>query len=1274
MKNPARRSTIPEWKQFLDLSEDLLRHSATNDQRRLITTYVNKMLRAEAEVWLSAPFYPLPGEAPYAVLPDCPAPQIVLEASQLRQLCCTMNLEQAPCNCNDALPAAAAVPMVTQGLLLGVIHVSRPEQTFSPEELDTLNGLANYAAVAMQVMRNTALKNWRYEQLTLVRSVASQIANVTDLKELCARVTRLIQETFRYYYVAIFTIDPNDQNLTLKGNSLRDGPDSNLTPVVAVRMGKGMVGSAAETGNEALAHDTKTDPRYLHVDTLPETRSEFSIPLKVEDRVLGVLDVQSDKSDSFHEVDLLVLRSLADAIALAVEGANLFNEQQLRADQISVVLEISHKINSILDLDELFEQVVQLIRERFDYPFVHIFTVHPIRREVKFRAGSGPRSRKMQKLGTSYDLNAPTGIIPYVARTGKTLLANDVRAVAIYRDSEFQPERTRSELAIPLVFGEEVQGVLDVQSEQPNDFDDNDISLLESIAASISVAMRNANLFRTERWRRQVADSFRDVAALISANISTDELLHIILDRLKKNLPCEVSAIWLLDEIPGDGRPPVLRLAAVQGTDVETLSSAQNDATVLSMVEVLDHPSPIIRTANSAFGPLGVAKNYPANYSSIAAPMRSGAEPLGILALAHPTPDRYGSEARDMVTTFANYAALAIQNARLYSQAQEEAWTSTVLLQISEATQTTHTVEDLAETIVRITPLLVGVQRCAIFLWEETRRVYSMQASYGLEQITPSLVLHEDHYPGWQQLRQQNRPVFICDPEHELGINFPDDGQTQTLVLLPLLVRGELLGALLVNHIASDITGVKNSFQEQTLSILQGIAQQTGVALESIRLTEARLEEGYVTAVLLQVAQAVASQSSLSDVLDTIIHLLPILVGVDACSIYLWDERQKLFHPAQAFTGSHVEEDELLSISFAAGEFDLIDQTFNHNHLYFCPMSRADILPEEWSDLGAIALSELPSPSAYPGQTWLLGLPLAVKGDVFGVMVVQETTTRPESRERRIEIFNGIAQQIALALQNDQLTEEMVDRERMEREFQLARQIQQAFLPSEQSGFPGWQIAARWQTARQVGGDFYDIFQLDDDRLALVIADVSDKGMPAALYMTVTRTLIRATLQDFRSPATVLERVNRRLALDSQNGMFITTALGILNLNTGKMVYANAGHNLPLIMRAAHDTVDALPRGGIALAVLEEIELEDHEITLRPGDYLLFYTDGVTDTFAPNGETFGETRLVEALRACAGFSASDLLGHLDRYVADFRQEEAQFDDLTILVVRREPVP
>jgi GAF domain-containing protein len=318
-------------------------------------------------------------------------------------------------------------------------------------------------------------------------------------------------------------------------------------------------------------------------------------------------------------------------------------------------------------------------------------------------------------------------------------VANDVSREPLYLPSPFPPDETRSELTVPLVFGGEVLGVLDIQSEKVDAFGDDEQFLFEALADHIAIAMRNAHLYRSEVWRRRVADSVREVAGLLSADVDLDRVLAAILEELGKSLPLDLAAIWLVDgEVSEDAdeRAPVLHLAAVLGaTNLDLEIGLTPDAVLASnTVEVSDETTqaasawlrgalhadePVTRTSMQVQEPLGAAMQFPPDYSAIAAPLRVREQPLGVLVLTHHTPGRYGSEARGMTAAFASYAAVAIENARLYEEAHAQAWVSTVLLQVANATQSLTNLHELLATVIHITPMLAGVRSCLLYIRDD---------------------------------------------------------------------------------------------------------------------------------------------------------------------------------------------------------------------------------------------------------------------------------------------------------------------------------------------------------------------------------------------------------------------------------------------------------------------------------------------------------------------------------------------------------------------------
>lgn len=1265
---------IPNWKLFVELGEEFLKQHDTPSLLNVILNKVREYVPCAAHVWLVEPFFPLPGENHIPTIPSTTPPPAVQQAYQNRAIYCSPSKTASLDDCDPETSHQIALPLITQEAMLGVLLVERPEgELFRTNEIEFLQGLASHAAIALQVTRQVLLKNWRYEQLNLVHSVSAQIANLPDLDELFRRVVNLIQCSFNYYFVVIYTFGQDKSELLYRASS-RDCEPRLRKLFYRADLGKGIIGYVATTGEEFYAPDVREEPRYLHSERLPETLSEISIPIKVENRILGVLDVQSNQVDAFHEIDIMVLHSLADSIALAIEGAALYNDLHRRVDQISALFDVSQAITSILDPDELLKTVVQVIQKSFSYSHVNVYTLNYVQRKIIFQAGSGKRSRALQNRLLSFDLDAPRGILPWVARNGMTRVLNDVSKDELYIPSILPPRDTKSEIALPLKFGDTIYGVLDIQTNRLNSFDLSDISILESLAAAIAVALRNATVFRSEEWRRRVSDSFRDVALMLSQNSALDDMLDTILTKLENLLPCDCSAIWLADEnYTGDSMNAHLSLAAVHGLTPEQIITARDSSEEIRawLGSSLGTSTPRIRTEDDPIGPLGAAAGYPKNYSSIGVPLRAGDAVLGILTLAHHTPRRYGPEASLMTSTFASYAAVAIQSARLFASAQSEAWTSSVLLQVSEALQNITSADILFTTISRLMPFLVGVNRCALFTWEEAQAAFQMKSSFGIRDSRINDFFSAADLPGFFQLRATRSPVFIRDPQQELNLgNLLSEENHTTVLLLPLISRGELLGAFLVTHEETHSTGLQNTFTKQMLLILQGIAHQTSIALENIRLVENRQEEAYVTAVLLQVAQAVVSQNNLHDILDTIIHLLPILIGVDDCLVYLWDHNQQVFTLEGALREEWLNPGSAV-LSYRPGQYPLLDAVHKSDTIVTCSLDSTELSPLEWPEVKCLTPGNMsPASASAAVGNWLVGFPLSIKGEVYGILVTKESNVPTAFHDRRLEIMNGVAQQVALAVQNEQLNLEMVNRERFEREIQLARQIQETFLPSRIPYIQDWEIDLRWKPAREVGGDFYDLLDLKDGRRGFSIADVSDKGVPAALYMTVTRTLLRAYAQGQKSPAKVLEKVNNLMAADSQNGMFVTAIYTTLFPATGKLLYANAGHNLPVLMRAKSKALEILPKGSIALGVLENALYHDQVIEMDPGDMLFFYTDGVTDTFSPTGEAFGMERLLKLLQNSIGQDTHSILVTIDNQLKDFRKNTPPSDDITIVALRR----
>jgi serine phosphatase RsbU (regulator of sigma subunit)/anti-sigma regulatory factor (Ser/Thr protein kinase) len=305
-----------------------------------------------------------------------------------------------------------------------------------------------------------------------------------------------------------------------------------------------------------------------------------------------------------------------------------------------------------------------------------------------------------------------------------------------------------------------------------------------------------------------------------------------------------------------------------------------------------------------------------------------------------------------------------------------------------------------------------------------------------------------------------------------------------------------------------------------------------------------------------------------------------------------------------------------------------------------------------------------------------LVVPLVANGELVGLLNVGRRLSDQDYSGDDRRLLETLAAQAAPAVRVGQLVrEQQVEtraRGRLEQELAVAQLIQQNFLPKELPQPAGWQVAAFYRPARAVGGDFYDFIELTDGRIGLVIGDVTDKGVPAAMVMAATRSVLRASAQRLLEPGAVLARVNDNLCPDIPENMFVTCFYGVLDPATGHLRYANAGHNVPLVRSPGESS--ELRATGMPLGLMTGMSYEERETTLPPDACVLLYSDGLIEAHDADREMFGTPRVVELLGRAASNSQrviDELLVALDGFTGT---EEEQEDDITLVVVRHHGAP
>lgn len=310
---------------------------------------------------------------------------------------------------------------------------------------------------------------------------------------------------------------------------------------------------------------------------------------------------------------------------------------------------------------------------------------------------------------------------------------------------------------------------------------------------------------------------------------------------------------------------------------------------------------------------------------------------------------------------------------------------------------------------------------------------------------------------------------------------------------------------------------------------------------------------------------------------------------------------------------------------------------------------------EDWPELAASNLR--------------LILPLRLQGETMGVLLIGEKKTGEDYAPDDVEFIYALGNLALTALRNSYLIEEQIEKERLEKEIALARQIQEQLLPRPVPTFEGMDVAAVALPSREVGGDYFDVIALDENRLLLAVADVTGKGVPASLLMANLQACLQVLVPMDISLEDAVAQINRVMVRNTQASTFITFFCGIYHRGERRLDYINAGHNPPVVVRP-DGSLEYLKEGGLLLGVMNNVRYDRGSVTLHPGEVVALFTDGVTEAMSADGEEFGEERLEACLRESRENSAEEILNdvreELRRFSADPRTLS---DDLTMVVVK-----
>ena len=456
---------------------------------------------------------------------------------------------------------------------------------------------------------------------------------------------------------------------------------------------------------------------------------------------------------------------------------------------------------------------------------------------------------------------------------------------------------------------------------------------------------------------------------------------------------------------------------------------------------------------------------------------------------------------------------------------------------------------------------------------------------------------------------------------------------------------------------ATMITDNSSSIPEATIALSSADRTTSGLfeAIEGARTREDSAprpaKQSDLLALISKVGVALLASVTLNETLEQIVALVFEAVPADRCMIMMRSGKNPELKVAVARLRDRAGEVGEIRISRS-----VIDEVVTNGKSVLTSDAQAD--PRFMG--GTVMLQ---------GVRSVLAVPLGVGANVFGIIYADSPLSDNRFTEDHLKVLTTLASVAAIRVENARLTEEQMERERLEREQQVASEIQQRFLPAAAPQIEGYELQGISFPCYEIGGDYYDFIQREDGKMVIALGDVSGKGTAAALLMSSLHAAVHAHAESHESIASAISAVNRYLVESIPPNRFVTLFYAELDPRAGSLAFLNAGHNPPLIVHTG-GTMEQLAAGGLPLGIMSDAEFREGRTQLRPGDVLVVYSDGVSEAVNPNGEEFGPTRLYEVVARNLDASAGGIRDRIESALTKFCQGTPAADDITLVIVKR----
>jgi phosphoserine phosphatase RsbU/P len=470
----------------------------------------------------------------------------------------------------------------------------------------------------------------------------------------------------------------------------------------------------------------------------------------------------------------------------------------------------------------------------------------------------------------------------------------------------------------------------------------------------------------------------------------------------------------------------------------------------------------------------------------------------------------------------------------------------------------------------------------------------------------------------------------------ELGLT------ARSILCVPLRSRGRIIGAMQVLNKKEAA-----AFDEHDLALFTAFADHVGVAMRNAELYAAVKKRALERKMLLDLERQVIESLDTREVMKRILELTEQIVHYDAGAIFVYDLKRGTMR-------------DMVSRGYADAESGMLTLKLGEGIGGWAASTGESVIVRDVRD-------EPHYKNARPATRSEMAVPLKKGSTVIGVFNLESDQVGAYTEADAV-LIESFANHAAIALDNARLHEEALQGRQLRDELKVARRIQQRFLPKSDPTVRGFEVSGRTVPSKEVGGDYYDFIWIGEDHLALVIADVAGKGVPAGLILASFRASLITETRESRSPSEILANVNYLLSRSTEAQDFVTAFLGVLDIRDRQLVYTNAGHNWPYLLRR-DGRIERLATGGPILGIMKSVPLESASVVLGSGDLLVLFTDGITEAVNRKGDQFGDERLEPLLASLSHLPASEIRDVVFREVAAFSGRTSQLDDQALVVVK-----